>query len=235
MNAQSFTTSNAYFGDEVYLAMIDFTQFTHLTFDCYGTLIDWETGILTAVNSVLARHGISASPEQILQRYAQFEAAAEAGPYKSYVQVLGEVMAQLAATLGFTPSEADLAVLPDSVAQWPPFADTVAALQRLKQRYKLVIISNIDDALFAQSNKLLKVEFDAIVTAQQVGSYKPNPANFHFALRRLGVEQRQVQQYQPTCLRQAQTGQTTIQLGAPGAGKLGQLHTKTVLRKVLHS
>lgn len=172
--------------------MIDFTQFTHLTFDCYGTLIDWETGILNAVNGVLARHGISASPEQILQRYAQFEAAAEAGAYKSYVQVLREVMAQLAPTLGFTPSEADLAALPASVGQWPPFADTVAALQRLKQRYKLVIISNIDDALFAQSNKLLQIEFDAIVTAQQVGSYKPNPANFHFALCCLGVDQRQV-------------------------------------------
>lgn len=172
--------------------MIDFTQFTHLTFDCYGTLIDWETGILNAVTTVLTRHGVVATPEQILQRYAQFEAEEEAGPYKPYSEVLRGVMAQLATTLGFAPSAADLEALPASVGEWPPFADTVAALQRLKQRYKLVIISNIDDTLFAQSNKLLQVEFDAIITAQQVGSYKPNPANFHFALRRLGVDQRQV-------------------------------------------
>jgi 2-haloacid dehalogenase len=172
--------------------MIDFKNFTHLTFDCYGTLIDWETGILTAVKTMFARHGATLPPEQILQRYATYEAEQEAGPYQTYRTVLRNVMAQIATDAGFQPTTAEMDALPASVGQWPPFEDTVAALKQLKTRYKLVIISNIDDAMFAASNQLLQVDFDAIITAQQVGSYKPAHQNFRVALQRLGVSQQQV-------------------------------------------
>ena len=172
--------------------MIPCENFTHLTFDCYGTLIDWETGILAAVRPILARRGIAAEAEQILQLYVKYEAEQEAGSYKRYRDVLQGVMAGIASELGFVPTVSELQALPDSVGHWPPFADTVAALTRLQTRYKLVIISNIDDAMFAETNKLLHVVFDDIITAQQVGSYKPALQNFHFALARLGVPQQQV-------------------------------------------
>ncbi|MFN8495170.1 MAG: haloacid dehalogenase type II [Caldilineaceae bacterium] len=172
--------------------MIHFENFTHLTFDCYGTLIDWETGILQAVKAVLGQHRLIIRDAEILQLYAQYEAAEEAGAYQPYRTVLRNVMARIGAELGFQPSEAELASLPDSVGHWPPFPDTVAALKRLQTRYKLVIISNIDDALFAESNKLLQAQFAEIITAQQVGSYKPARQNFQFALNRLGVSKSQV-------------------------------------------
>jgi len=166
--------------------MIDFSKFTHLTFDCYGTLIDWETGILSALNRVLSKHGMAVEDARVLRLYADMESRVESGPYLPYREVLGRVMAGIAEELGFTPDENDLESLPVSVASWPPFSDTVAALERLKSRYRLVILSNIDDALFAESQKLLQVPFDEVITAQQIGSYKPNRRNFTFALEKLG-------------------------------------------------
>src|SRR5262245_26602263 len=141
---------------------------------------------------ILARRGIVAEAEQILQLYVKHEAEQEAGSYKPYRDVLQGVMAGIASELGFVPTAVELRALPDSVGSWPPFADTVAALARLQTRYKLVIISNIDDALFAATNALLHVAFDDIITAQQVGSYKPSQQNFYFALARLGVSPRHV-------------------------------------------
>jgi 2-haloacid dehalogenase len=172
--------------------MVNFEDFTHLSFDCYGTLIDWETGILAAVAPVLERHDISVEEGQLLELYAKFEAEQEAGAYRPYRIVLCGVMASLAAALGFAPTEADLDVLSDSVGRWRPFADSVEALRRLKTRYQLVILSNVDDAMFAATAKLLEVELDDVITAQQVGSYKPARANFRHALDRLGVPRRQV-------------------------------------------
>ncbi len=172
--------------------MLYFEDFTHLTFDCYGTLIDWESGILAAVKPVLAQRGLAVTDAQILEFYTKFEAAQEAGPYQPYRAILRNVMAGLAAEVGFQPTEAELNALPDSVGQWPAFADTVESLKRLQTRYKLVIISNIDDAMFAESNQHLQVTFDEIITAQQVGSYKPSYNNFYTALQRLGVAQKQV-------------------------------------------
>jgi 2-haloacid dehalogenase len=171
---------------------VRFDNFTHLTFDCYGTLIDWETGILAAVMPLLARRGIAVEAEQLLKLYVKYEAQQEEGPYKPYRDVLQGVMAGIASELGFVPTTSELQALPDSVGAWPPFADTVAALTRLRTRYKLVIISNIDDAMFAKTNTLLHVTFDDIITAQQVGSYKPALPHFHVALARLGVPQQQV-------------------------------------------
>ncbi len=169
-----------------------FDRFTHLSFDCYGTLIDWETGILAVLRSVLERHGRVAQDDALLTLYAAREAEQEAGDYRPYRDVLRGVMAGIAETLGFEPTEDDLDALPDSVGRWPPFSDTVAALKRLKTRFKLVILSNIDDAMFAETNRLLDVEFDEIVTAQQVGSYKPSHANFEYMLARLPVPRENV-------------------------------------------
>lgn len=172
--------------------MIEFESFTHLTFDCYGTLIDWENGILTAVAPVLKRHKIPAKPEQVLALFAKYEAEHEARPWRSYREVLRAVMSAIASELGFKPDTRDLEALADSVGKWSPFPDTITALQQLKKRYKLVILSNIDDALFAKTAKRLRVKFDEVITAEQVRHYKPSPENFRFALDRLGVSQRQV-------------------------------------------
>ena len=172
--------------------MIEFEKFTHLTFDCYGTIIDWEAGILAAVVPILVRHGVSVEEAELLRLYARYEAEQEAGPYKPYEQVLTGVMGSLAVELGFTPSAADLAALPESVGAWPPFADSIEALQRLQTGLELVILSNIDDDLFAATEALLGIEFDEVITAQQVGSYKPSPQHFEVALERLQVPRQQV-------------------------------------------
>ena len=172
--------------------MIELEKFTHLTFDCYGTIIDWETGILSAVQPVLEQHGASLEEAELLQLYARLEAEQEAGPYMPYKQVLMGVMESFGTELGFTPSESDLLALPESVGSWPPFSDSVAALQRLQVDFELVILSNIDDELFASTEELLGIEFDDVITAQQVGSYKPSHRNFEVALERLQVPRQQV-------------------------------------------
>ncbi|HUS19521.1 MAG TPA: haloacid dehalogenase type II [Terriglobales bacterium] len=165
-------------------APLDFKQFEVLTFDCYGTLIDWETGILTAVRKALATHGVKASDKDILEKYAALEAAIESGPYVSYRIVLARVMEGLGKhfRVNFSPAENDS--LADSIKDWLPFPDTVASLQRLASRYKLAIISNIDSDLFRESARHLDVEFSYIVTAQQIAAYKP--FNFELAVMKIG-------------------------------------------------
>ncbi len=172
--------------------MIDFGRFSHLTFDCYGTLIDWETGILNAVTPLLARHRIAAEPAEVLALYARHEAAAEAGPYRPYREVLCATLRALAAELGCEPAADELDVLPNSLGRWPPFPDTIESLRWLKARYRLVILSNIDDDLFAGTARQLQVQFDAVITAQQVRSYKPALVHFRTALDRLGASPRQL-------------------------------------------
>ena len=162
---------------------MDPNRFTHLTFDCYGTLIDWETGILAALQPLFQRHG--ATPEQILQRYVFHEARLEGMSWRPYRQVLAEVSVAMAADFQTELTGVEATSLAESVASWPPFTDTVAALRRLKDRYKLVIVSNVDDDLFAATARLLEVPFDDVITAQQVRSYKPATAHFHEALRRM--------------------------------------------------
>lgn len=165
--------------------MLDFHRFTYLTFDCYGTLIDWERGILTALRSVLNRHGIALPDEQALELYGEFESAAERGPYRRYHDVLATVMDGFGERLGFAPTAEERVALAASVGDWPPFSDTVEALRTLAHRFRLAILSNIDDDLFARSARHLAVEFAAVVTAEQVGSYKPDPRNFRALIERL--------------------------------------------------
>ena len=166
--------------------MLDFAQFEYLTFDCYGTLIDWETGILAALRPILEAHSVSTPDTTLLEIYGELEAGAEAGEYKTYREILDTVVRGLGERLGFTASPTEAQSLPQSIADWPPFPDTVAALRKLHARYKLAIISNVDDDLFASSAKLLQVPFDAVITAQQARSYKPSLNNFRLALDRIG-------------------------------------------------
>jgi 2-haloacid dehalogenase len=172
--------------------MLELDRFSVLTFDCYGTLIDWERGILAALRPILERHGVARTDDQLLELYGELETELEAGPYRTYREVLALVMDGLGQRLGFVPAATERGALADSVGQWPPFPDTVEGLQRLAGRYKLAILSNIDDELFAESAPLLGTEFAAVITAQQVGSYKPNPRNFQVAIERLGLPREQI-------------------------------------------
>jgi 2-haloacid dehalogenase len=166
--------------------VIDFAHKSVFTFDCYGTIIDWETGILAALRRVLRAHRVDVADEQVLELHAELESAAEAGPYRPYADVLRSVMLGLGERLGFAASSADAEALVGSVGDWPAFDDSADALNALRRRFKLAIISNIDDDLFAASQRRLGVDFDWIVTAQQVRSYKPSLNNFRVALERIG-------------------------------------------------
>jgi 2-haloacid dehalogenase len=166
---------------------MDFSRFTTISFDCYGTLINWEAGILPALHAVLARHDRSLADSAILELYGEFEAEAESGPYQSYRDVLQSVVRAFGERLGFEPSPSDIRSLHESVPSWPPFSDTAAALVQLKKRFKLAVISNIDDDLFAETRKKLGVDFDAVITAELAQSYKPSIRNFELAFDRLAV------------------------------------------------
>ena len=163
------------------MSEIDFSSFDALTFDCYGTLIDWERGILNALQPVLAPHAIEAGEEELLERYARHEAGLEAGEYLPYGEILARSLCGLCADFGFTPAAEDVAEFSESVGVWPAFPDSAGALRRLAERFKLGIITNCDDDLFARSNRRLGVSFDWIVSAQTARSYKPSLNNFEVA------------------------------------------------------
>jgi 2-haloacid dehalogenase len=166
---------------------MDFSRFTTISFDCYGTLIDWESGILPTLRTVLANHGQSLPDAGILELYGEFEAQAESGLYRSYRDVLQSVVRGFANRFNFEASSAEIRSLHESVRAWPPFPDTVLALRELQKRYRLVVISNIDDDLFAETRKHLGVEFDGVITAEQARSYKPSVNNFQTALRTFAI------------------------------------------------
>ncbi|MBV8883906.1 MAG: HAD-IA family hydrolase [Chroococcidiopsidaceae cyanobacterium CP_BM_RX_35] len=154
--------------------MIDFNKYEVLTFDCYGTLIDWESSMLAVLKLLLANHGIKLVDEQILELFAEFETEQEKGKYIKYREVIKGVVQKFGERFGFEPSSTELDSLADTVKNWLPFPDTVEALKFLKARFKLAIISNVDDALFASTAKKLEVEFDWVITAEQAESYKPS-------------------------------------------------------------
>jgi 2-haloacid dehalogenase len=158
---------------------VDFARVQALTFDCYGTLIDWETGITKALAPIAGN--------DVLEPYAEFESELESGPYRPYRAILTSIVDRFGQRSGFTPTEQQRQALVDSLPSWPPFPDTVDALRALKRRFKLGIISNIDDDLFAATARHLGVDFDWVVTAQQAGAYKPSHAPFELAFERIGL------------------------------------------------
>jgi len=172
--------------------MLRLDDFEVLTFDCYGTLIDWETGICRALEPVFAAHGAEWAPERVLELFGELEAEAERGEYREYRAVLGAVLEGLGARLGFRPAAAEVAAFSGSVGDWPAFPDSHAALTRLQTRYRLVPITNCDDDLFAGSAERLGITFDDVVTAQQAGAYKPDERPFRLAFERVGVPRERI-------------------------------------------
>lgn len=158
-----------------------------ITFDCYGTLIDWETGMLRALRPLFSRAERSISDAEILEQYGEAEAELELGPYLRYHDVLSQAAQRVGQRLGVEISDQEGREFADSLAQWDPFPDTVAALQALARKFRLGIISNIDDDLFAFSKPKLQVAFEVVVTAEQVRSYKPSLRNFGEVMRRTGI------------------------------------------------
>jgi 2-haloalkanoic acid dehalogenase type II len=158
-----------------------------ITFDCYGTLIDWESGISTAFAQAAAAPQQPIARAQVLQAYAAVEPAVEAETYRSYRDVLTETAWRLTQRLGWPTNRDQAAFLAESLPQWPPFPDTNAALERLVAAgYALGILSNVDDDLLASTRRHFTVPFEIVVTAQQVQSYKPAHGHFHTARQRIG-------------------------------------------------
>ncbi|MBI3747104.1 MAG: haloacid dehalogenase type II [Chloroflexi bacterium] len=166
---------------------MEYGRFEALTFDCYGTLIDWEAGILAGLREALGRDGLEVSDEELLERYAAAEAELEAGPYRPYREVLAGGLERVAAGLGVAVGPGAAARFGGSVEAWPAFPDSAAALARLATRFRLGVLTNCDDDLFAASNHRLGVAFDWIVTAQQARGYKPRQQNFELLLDRVGL------------------------------------------------
>lgn len=165
------------------------TDFKVLTFDCYGTLIDWETGIWNALQPLISAGRINIDREEALARFGTLETELEgAGPSLRYSTLLAAVHARLAKDLGVN-IHADLNErFGGSVPDWPAFPDSAEALAYLKRHYKLVILSNVDRTSFVASNRKLGVTFDAIYTAEDIGSYKPDPRNFAYLLAHLDAD-----------------------------------------------
>lgn len=154
-----------------------------LTFDCYGTLIDWETGIFEVLRSWAQRQKLEASDGELLGAFRQAESTCQQEmPEARYPEILRVVHRRIGERFHQTVSPADAAALANSVGSWPPFSDTVDALARLRCWHKLVVVSNVDRASLAQTQEKLRVSFDAVVTAEEVGAYKPDLKMFHRAL-----------------------------------------------------
>ncbi|MDA0312695.1 MAG: haloacid dehalogenase type II [Gemmatimonadetes bacterium] len=171
----------------------DYGSFEAITFDCYGTLIDWESGILGQLRPMLHRNGATVpSDDDLLRDFARHESEAESGGFRPYRSVLVDVALDFGKAHGFEPPDEEVTQFAASVGVWPPFTDTVPALKALAGRFRLAIVSNVDDDLFAGSEAALGVNFDEVVTAQQVRSYKPNHAHFHEVLKRLALPREKV-------------------------------------------
>lgn len=163
---------------------IDASKYATLSFDCYGTLIDWESGITGYLQPLLARYDVHVIDEFLLEAFAELEPQlqAEGGAYR---EVLARLLQRLGERLAFQPKPEELAGFAGSIAHWPAFDDTVEALAALAGHFELAVVSNIDDDLFAHSAKRLQAPFAHVVTAQQAQAYKPNPKVFELALSRV--------------------------------------------------
>ena len=173
------------------------TDFKVMTFDCYGTLIDWESGIYNALGALAAKSARAIARDQMMESFARHESAQEQEtPAMPYSQLLSVVHRRLAKEWRVPATNEESNVFGASIPDWPEFPDSVDALRYLKQHYKLVLLSNVDRISFRSSNSRLKVAFDAVYTAQDIESYKPNPRNFEYMLGRLkedfGLEKRDI-------------------------------------------
>jgi 2-haloacid dehalogenase len=159
---------------------------TWVTTDCYGTLIDWEKGILDAFSAEAKKDGFSFDAEPFLARFFEVQAEIMAGSYELYAEVLRRTAVKVAGEVGWEIEASRAQFLPDSVERWLPFREANAAMDRLGKKFDVGIISNIDDKILGISRRHLRTELDLVVTAQQVRSYKPDPVHFKECARRIG-------------------------------------------------
>jgi 2-haloacid dehalogenase len=207
-------------------ASIDLTEIETLTFDCYGTLIDWESGIYHALDPVLKHHGIALSRDELLEIHSEIEPQLQRADYRPYRQILNEVTLAFGKRLGFDPTDTETERLANSVGNWPAFPDSAKALRKLQERYKLAIVSNIDNDLIRLSVAQLGIEFDWIVTAQNAKAYKPALAVFHHAFEHMRLKSTQVlhvaqsifHDIVPANTLRMQTVWVNRRKGLPGAG-----------------
>lgn len=159
------------------------TDFKVLTFDCYGTLIDWEKGLTAAFGPWRKRAGLKAGDEELLAAFAQVESPVQTeNPKLRYPDVLAESLKRMSAAMGAAATPEECRAFGAAIGDWPAFPDTPGAMRALKQNYRLVILSNVDRASFANTRPKLGAELDAIYTAEDIGSYKPDPRNFEYLI-----------------------------------------------------
>jgi 2-haloacid dehalogenase len=154
--------------------------------EVYGTLIDWETGIYRAFQEEASKDGFTIDRDQLIPLFLETQREIMAGSYELYAEVLRRTAVRVAHELGWEIEPVRSSFLPNSIPYWPPFRDTNALLERLKKKYQIGLISNIDDKLLGATRRHFRVDFDLVVTAQQVRSYKPDPAHFKECQRRIG-------------------------------------------------
>jgi 2-haloacid dehalogenase len=162
---------------------------TFVSLEVYGTLIDWETGIYRAFLVEAEKDGFTIDKEELIQLFLKIQREIMAGSYELYAEVLRRTAIRVAEDLGWELEPVRASFLPNSIPSWPPFRDSNALVDRLKKKYQVGLISNIDDKLLGQTRRHLRADFDLVVTAQQVRSYKPDPAHFKECQRRIGGKQ----------------------------------------------
>jgi 2-haloacid dehalogenase len=168
------------------MALPKLKDISWVTTDCYGSLIDWEKGIADAFRREADRDGLTLEERPFLDRFFEIQAQIMSGSYELYAEVLRRAAVMAAEEIEWTLEPSRAQFLPDSVASWQPFREANAAMDRLKERYQIGIISNVDDKLLGISRRHLRTELDLVVTAQQVRSYKPDPTHFRECARRIG-------------------------------------------------
>jgi 2-haloacid dehalogenase len=157
-----------------------------VTFDCYGTLIDWETGVYDAFQREADRDGFTIDRAALIPLFIDISQDIQRGSYELYAEVLRRTAVRVAKELGWELEPSRSGFLPDSVPRWPPFRETNAQLERFAKKYEIGILSNVDDKLLGATRRHFRTDFDLVVTAQQVRSYKPDPAHFRECARRIG-------------------------------------------------
>src|SRR4030081_1646086 len=161
-------------------------QISFVTFDVYGTLIDWETGAYEAFKREAERDGFTIERDELIPLFHEVQQKIQAGSYELYAEVLRRTAVEIAKTLGWPLEPSRSGFLPDSVQRWRPLKENNSQLDRFAKKYNIGLVSNIDDKLLGQTRRHFRTDFDLVVTAQQVRSYKPGPAHFKEAARRIG-------------------------------------------------
>jgi len=156
-----------------------------VTFDCYGTLIDWETGVYAAYQKEADRDGFTIDRDVLVPRFLEVQKEIQRGSYELYAEVLRRTAVRTARELGWDLESSRSGFLPNSIPYWPPFKETNPQLERLAKSFSIGILSNIDDKLLGVTRRHFRSDFDLVVTAQQVRSYKPDPAHFTECARRI--------------------------------------------------